>query len=143
MKSGDGMDELDAYIDKVYQEPYFVLGNNCIRKSRKIKAKAEYLGKQADLIACISIVPIKAWHNFPTVNFHMYVVVDGRKVDVSLDPGHEARYCKNSEKKILFPVNISRLWRIMRRRPSGRKKGPGGVGHVEPVEEMSRTKSGN
>ncbi len=90
------MDELEAFIDKVYKEPYFVLGNNCIRKSRKIKAKAEELGKQADLVACVSIVPIKAWHNFPTVNFHMYALVDGRKVDVSLDPAHEARYCKNS-----------------------------------------------
>jgi hypothetical protein len=119
-KPGEAIDELSAFIDSVYREPYFLLGNNCIRKSKKIKAKAEALGRRADLIACLSIVPIKAWHNFPTINFHMYVEVDGRKVDVSLDPAHEARYCKNSEKKILFPVNISKLAGFIRGRSSGR-----------------------
>lgn len=110
------MDELSSFIDRVYRETYFLLGNNCIRKSLKIKAKAEELGKRADLITCISIVPIKKWHNFPTVNFHLYAEVDGKKVDVSLDPGHEARYCKNSEKKLIMPVNISKLRRVLGRR---------------------------
>lgn len=123
-----GVDELDAFIDSVYREPYSLFGNNCIRKSRKIKAKAESLGKQADLIACISIVPVRAWHNFPTVNLHTYVVVDGRKVDVSLDPEHEARYCKNNEKKILFPVNISKLCRSIRGRSPGGMAGLDGAG---------------
>ena len=111
------MDELSTFIDSVYREPYFLLGNNCIRKSKRIKAKAESLGRRADLIACISVVRIKQWHNFPTVNFHVFAEVDGRKVDVSLDPGHEARYCLNSQKKILFPVNISRLTRKLRGMP--------------------------
>ena len=112
------MDELSSFIDRVYREPYFLPGNNCIRKSLKIKAKAEELGKRADLITCLSIVPIKKWHNLPTVNFHLYAAVDGKKVDVSLDPGHEARYCKNSEKKLIMPVNISKLRRILGRRAS-------------------------
>ncbi len=112
------MDELTSFIDAVYREPYFLLGNNCIRKSLKIKAKAEELGKQADLITCISIVPIEKWHNFPSVNFHVYTEIEGKKVDVSLDPGHEARYCKNSEKKLILPVNISRLGRILGGRDS-------------------------
>ena len=112
------MDELSSFIDRVYREPYFLLGNNCIRKSLKIKAKAEELGKRADLITCLSIVPIKKWRNFPTVNFHLYAKIDGKKVDVSLDPGHEARYCKNSEKKLIMPVNISKLGRILGRRAS-------------------------
>ncbi|MBI2850336.1 MAG: hypothetical protein HYX80_04750 [Chloroflexi bacterium] len=110
------MDELASLIDKVYREPYFLLGNNCIRKSLKIKAKAEELGKRADLITCISIVPIKKWHNFPTVNIHLYVEIEGKKVDVSLDPRLEEKYCKNSEKKLILPVNISKLWRILSRR---------------------------
>jgi hypothetical protein len=110
------MDELSSFIDEVYREPYFLLGNNCIRKSLKIKARAEELGKRADLITCISIVPVKAWHNFPTVNFHMYVEIEGKKVDVSLDPVHEARYCRNSEKKILLPINVSKLGRTFKLR---------------------------
>ena len=109
------MDELSSFIDGVYREPYSLFGNNCIRKSLKIKAKAEELGKRADLISCISIVPIKKWHNLPTVNFHLYTEIDGKKVDVSLDPGHEERYCKNSQKKLIMPVNISKLRRAFSR----------------------------
>jgi len=107
------MNKLSSFIDEVYREPYFLFGNNCIRKSLKIKTRAEALGKKADLICCISIVPIKKWHNLPTINPHVYTEIDGEKVDVSLDPGHEKIYCKNSEKKIILPVNISRLRRIL------------------------------
>jgi hypothetical protein len=109
------VDELSSFIDKIYREPYFLFGNNCIRKSLKIKSKAEGLGKKADLICCISIVPIKKWRNLPTINPHMYTEVEGKKIDVSLDPGHEEIYCKNVDKKIILPVNISRLGRIFRR----------------------------
>ncbi|MDP2730033.1 MAG: hypothetical protein Q8O55_06095 [Dehalococcoidales bacterium] len=105
------MDELLLFIDEVYREPYSLLRNNCIKKSFKIKARAEALGKQADLIGCISIVPIKKWHNLPTINPHVYLEVEGKKVDVSLDPEHEKVYCKNSEKRLILPVNISRLKR--------------------------------
>ena len=106
---------MSSFVDVIYREPYFLLGNNCIRKSLKIKAKAEELGKQTDLICCLSIVPIKKWHNLPTVNLHVYTEIEGKKVDVSLDPGHEARYCKNSEKKLILPVNISKLGRRLSR----------------------------
>ncbi|MFC1939685.1 hypothetical protein ACFLXO_03240 [Chloroflexota bacterium] len=109
------MNELSSFIDKVYKEPYSLFGNNCINKSLKIKARAEELGKRADLICCISIVKIKKWHNFPTLNPHLYLEIEGKKVDVSLDPGHEEIYCKNSEKKLIMPVNISRLRRALSR----------------------------
>ena len=124
------MNELSSFIDEVYREPYFLLGNNCIRKSLKIKARAEALGKRADLICCVSIVRIKKWHNFPTINPHVYIEIEGEKVDVSLDPGHEKIYCKNSEKKIILPVNISRL-----RRNLARIISPGIVGRRRFKEE--------
>jgi len=107
------MNELSSFIDEVYREPYSLFNNNCIKKSLKIKTKSEELGKRADLICCISIVPIKKWRNFPTINPHVYTEIEGKKVDVSLDPGHEEIYCKNSEKKLIMPVNISRLRRIL------------------------------
>ena len=112
------MNELSSFIDEVYKEPYSLLSNNCISKSLKIKARSEELGKRADLICCISIVPIKKWHNLPTINFHVYIEIDGKKIDVSLDPGHEEIYCKNSEKKLIMPVNISKLRRILIRKAS-------------------------
>ncbi len=107
------MNELLSFIDEVYREPYSLFSNNCIKKSLKIKARAEALGKRADLICCISIVPIKKWHNFPTINLYVYTEIEGKKIDVSLDPRHEERYYKNSEKKLIMPVNISRLMRIL------------------------------
>jgi len=99
--------ELISFIDAVYRERYSLFSNNCINKSLRIKAKAEELGKKADLICCISIVPIMKWHNLPTINPRMYTEVEGKKIDVSLDPGHERIYCKNSENKLIIPVNIS------------------------------------
>ena len=109
-------DELLFFIDSVYRERYSLIGNNCINKSLRIKAKAEELGKRADLLCCISIVPIKKWHKFPTINPHVYTEIEGEKVDVSLDPGHEEIYCKNSEKKLIMPVNISKIGRLFCRR---------------------------
>ena len=105
--------ELLVFIDSVYHEPYSLIHNNCIHKSIRISQKARERGKQADLIWCVSIVRMKILGNLPTVNPHMYCVIDGEKVDVSLDPGHEARYCLNSQKKLLFPVNISKIGRSL------------------------------
>lgn len=116
------MNELLSFIDAVYREPYSLFGNNCINKSLKIKARAEELGKRADVVGCISIVPIKKWHNLPTINLHVYTEIEGKKIDVSLDPGHEEIYCKNSEKKLIMPVNISRLRRILGKRASFRSR---------------------
>jgi len=110
------MNELSSFIDGIYREPYSLFSNNCIRKSLRIKARAEALGKRADLICCISIVPIKKLHNFPAVNPHVYTEIEGKKIDVSLDPGHEEIYCKNSEKKIILPVNFSKVRRILSKR---------------------------
>ena len=114
------LNELSSFIDKVYREPYSLLSNNCINKSLKIKTKTEELGKRADLICCISIVPMKKWHNFPVITPHVYTEIEGKKIDVSLDPGHEEIFCKNSEKKLIMPVNISKLRRILGKGASSR-----------------------
>ena len=58
-------------------------------------------------------MPIKKWRNFPTINPHVYTEIEDKKIDVSLDPGHEEIYYKNSEKKLIMPVNISQLRRIL------------------------------
>jgi hypothetical protein len=107
--------ELEKYIDSVYREPYNLLTNNCIHKSIRISKKARERGKQADLVWCASIVKMKFLWNVPTINPHMYALVDGEKVDVSLDPGHEARYCLNSEKRLICHINLSRIRRNLKR----------------------------
>jgi hypothetical protein len=106
-------DELSSFIDSVYRERYSLIGNNCINKSLMIQARAEELGKRSDLICCISVVKIQRWYNIPTVNPHLYTEIAGEKVDVSLDPGHKDIYCKNSEKKLVMPVNLSGLRRAL------------------------------
>ena len=107
--------ELLSFIDAVYHERYSLFANNCIHKSLKIRKRARETGMQADLIICISVVRMKILRNLPVVSPHMYTLIEGKMVDVSLDPGHEARYCLNSEKGLLFPVNISRIGKGIRR----------------------------
>lgn len=116
--------ELSSFIDAVYRERYSYFRNNCINKSLRIKAKAEELGKNADLIFCFSIVPIKKWHGFPVISPHVYAVIDGKMVDVSLDPEHEAMYCQNSEKKLIMSVKIPDIGKIFYKRAGLRRRLP-------------------
>ena len=104
-------EELAAFIDAVYKEPYSYFFNNCVDKSLRIMAEAKRLGMKADLIGCIVIVPFKRWHNFPIVSPHFYSEIEGEKVDVALDPAREKIYCKNSEVRIIMPVNLSEIGR--------------------------------
>ena len=108
--------ELSAFIDAVYRQPYSLFRNNCIKKSLRIKAKAEQLGMRADLICCVAILPVKKWHNFHFASPHVYTEIEGEKVDVAQDPRREEIYCKNSELKILVPLNVSKMRRAFCRR---------------------------
>lgn len=101
--------KLKQFIEEIYRQPYSLINNNCIHKSVKIAKKARELGKDARLVACWSIVPMKVLRGFPTLQPHMYVEVEGKRVDVSLDPHHEEIYCKNSKKIILLPIKLSKL----------------------------------
>jgi len=109
-------DELLAFIDSVYRQPYSLARNNCINKSLKIKAKAEELGMRADLICCIAIVPVKKRHNIRFAGPHVYTEIEGERVDVAHDPRREELWCKNSEIKVVMPVNISKMRRAFCRR---------------------------
>ena len=109
-------EELSAFIDEVYKEPYSLVFNNCIDKSLRIMAKAESLGMRTDLIGCIAVLKAKRYRNLPVVSPHFYAEIDGKKVDVALDPVREEIYCKNSEVGIVMPVNISEMGRAFFRR---------------------------
>lgn len=102
---------LEEYIQGVYREPYSQLGNNCLHKSLKILRKARELGEPADLVACLSVVRLNSFHRFPLIDPHFYVRIEGRRVDVSLDPKKEQVFCPNSEKIIILPINLSSLSR--------------------------------
>lgn len=74
------------------------------------------MAKRVDEIGCISIVPFKKWHNFSTLNPHVYTEIVGKKVEILLDPGHEVIYCENSARRLIMPVNISRIRKGLCRR---------------------------
>jgi hypothetical protein len=106
-------DELLSFIGAVHREGFSLIRNNCIHKSL-----VEEMGGEADLIYCLAIVPIKKFYNFPIAIPHVYTLIEGRKVDVALDPQSEEVYCKNDELKLVLPVNISKVRRIICREAS-------------------------
>ena len=101
------MNELEEYIEEIHQEPYSILGNNCIDKHLKIVKKARELGHQADMIGCISVIPIAPAGGFPLVGPHFYAEVDGQMVDVTMQPDLERVICPNDAITRLLPINIS------------------------------------
>ena len=108
--------ELADFVDEVYKEPYSLVFNNCIDKSLRIMAKAESLGMKADLIGCVAVLKANRYRGLPIVSPHFYSEIDGRKVDVALDPVREQIYCPNSEVKIIMPLNISEMGRAFFRK---------------------------
>jgi len=112
------MDELNGYIDEIHQEPYNIFGNNCIHKSLKIIAKAKELGHKADMIGCISVIPIRPAGGFPLIGPHVYAEVDGETVDVSMQPDLERGIWPNDAIIRLLPINLSQA------KPKSPQEGP-------------------
>ncbi len=108
--------ELADFVDEVYKEPYSLVFNNCIDKSLRIMAQAESLGMKADFIGCVAVLRANRYRGLPIISPHFYSEIDGGKVDVALDPVREQIYCKNSEVKIVMPVNISEMGRAFFRK---------------------------
>jgi len=98
--------EMAEFIEETYHQPYSLLSNNCIHKSLRIARKARELGKDAQLVACCSIVRWDYRGGLLVPGPHVYVLVEGQRVDVSLDSKSEEKYCPNSAKIILFPVRL-------------------------------------
>lgn len=103
------MDELQKFIDEVHNEPYHILSNNCIHKHTRIVRKARELGHDASLIGCISVIPIKPVAGIPLISPHFYAKVDGKTVDVSMEPDLEKVMWENEDIFRLLPINVSKL----------------------------------
>ncbi len=98
--------EMADFIEETYQQPYSLASNNCVHKSLRIALKAKELELDAQLVACCSTVRWDYRGGLLVPGPHVYVLVEGKRVDVSLDPKSEEKYCPNSEKIILFPVKL-------------------------------------
>ena len=112
------MDELQKFIDEVHNEPFNILSNNCIHKHTRIVSKARELGHNASLMGCISVIPIKPAAGFPLIGPHVYAEVDGKMVDVSMQPALEESIWRNEDIFRFLPVNVSKL------RPMNPSDGP-------------------
>lgn len=112
------MDELDKFIEDVHNEPFNILSNNCVHKHVRIVNKARELGHDASLMGCIAIIPIKPAAGLPLVGLHSYAQVDGKTVDVSMQPALEEAIWRNEDIIKIAPVNLSKL------RPHNIRDGP-------------------
>ena len=98
--------EMAEFIEETYHQPYSFFTNNCIHKSLRIAGKARELGMDAHLVACCSIERWDVLRGALAPGPHMYVLVEGKRVDVASDPETEEEHHPNSERIILFPVKL-------------------------------------
>jgi len=98
--------EMAEFIEETYHQPYSVCSNNCIHKSLRIARKARELGMDAQLVACCSIERWDVLRGALAPGPHMYVLVEGKRVDVASDPETERKHRPNNERMILFPVKL-------------------------------------
>ena len=98
--------KMAEFIEETYQQPYSFLSNNCIHKSLRVARKARELGKDAQMVACCSIERWDVLGGVLAPGPHVYVLVEGKRVDVASDPKTEDEHHPNSERIILFPVKL-------------------------------------
>ena len=96
---------MEQYINQIYNEPYNLFCNNCIHKSLKIFKKAKELRIKAELVLCIAKNP-KLWGWLTIIYPHVYVLVNGQRVDVALCPEQEKKYWENSGVTIYLPIRL-------------------------------------
>ena len=98
--------EMAEFIEETYHQPYSVFSNNCIHKSLRIARKANELGMDAQLVVCCSIERWDVLGGVLAPGPHMYVLVEGKRVDVASDPETEKKHHPNNERIILFPAKL-------------------------------------
>lgn len=109
--------ELEKFIDTVYHERYNLFTNNCIHKHRRIVRKARDLGHEANLIGCLSARKT-VFAGIPVVGPHVYARIDGKVIDVSMDPASEAIVGRNEDVIYIASFNIDKV------RPMSPSEGP-------------------
>lgn len=73
--------ELQDYIEKIHKESYIFLIDMCVQKCLKVARKAKELGLSSDVVFCFAQTPKWLRWIYP-YNPHVYLVVDGVKVDL-------------------------------------------------------------
>lgn len=103
------MNNLEQFIEDVHNEPFNILSNNCVHKHIRIVNKARELGHEASLMGSISVIPVKPMAGVPLISPHFYAKVDGKTIDVSMEPAMEEVIWRNEDIIRIAPVNMSKL----------------------------------
>ena len=79
------------YIEDMRLEPYNVLSYNCIDKTQKLAKKSKQLGLSYKIVSCTSHYPkgVSILSMNGMVTPHVYIIIEGHKVDVAEDPKTE------------------------------------------------------
>jgi len=98
---------LARYIERIYNQPYNAICNNCAHSAGRVYKRAKRLGVRAELVLTFSIMP-KTKHFPPWPSLHMHTVVEGNKIDVHLSPEQEERLYKIRDVRTCLQVVIAR-----------------------------------
>lgn len=77
-------DELAELAESLRREPYHLLKNDCITKSRRLKKECKRLGIPARVVVCLGLGEARVfgrWRTIPVL--HAWAEVAGRRVETS------------------------------------------------------------
>ena len=94
------IEKADNIAEKLRQEPYHLLNNDCITKSLRLKKECKAMGIPASVVVCIGLVRARwfgRWLTIPLI--HGWGEVEGKRIETSRPLG-------NSTIWGIVPMNI-------------------------------------
>jgi len=92
--------KVEKIAERLRQEPYNLLRNDCITKSIRLKRQCKALGIPARVVACIGLTRARLfgfWLTIPVI--HGWAEVDGKRIETSQPLGSSGTWG-------IIPVNI-------------------------------------
>ena len=94
------LEEVEETAERLRQEPYDFLKNDCFIKSIRLKRECKALGIPAKVVACIGLARARlfgTWLTIPVI--HGWAEVKGKRIETSRPLGSSAMWD-------IVPVNI-------------------------------------
>ncbi len=77
-------DMVEAFAEKLRQEPYHLIGNDCVIKSWRLKRECQKRGIPARVVVCLGLSRAHLFGRWRTVPvFHGWAEVAGKRVETS------------------------------------------------------------
>jgi hypothetical protein len=94
------LEKAESVAEKIRQEPYNLIKNDCITKSVRLKKACQTMGIPARVVVCIGLVKARffgCWFTIPVI--HGWGEVEGKRIETSRPLGSEGIWG-------IVPVNI-------------------------------------